>query len=147
RSNTTYTTKYNNSCYDCYLILTLLLSPKLNLLNLDDIQARSIGFNIDRYRWLTGLLAVFLASATVAIVGQLAFLGIIVPHVVRKLVGGNYRVLIPFSTVIGAWLLLVADLLGRVIQPPLEIPANAILMIVGGPMLIYLICQSQRNRI
>ncbi|WP_150882844.1 hemin ABC transporter permease protein IsdF, partial [Staphylococcus aureus] len=129
------------------LILTLLLSPKLNLLNLDDIQARSIGFNIDRYRWLTGLLAVFLASATVAIVGQLAFLGIIVPHVVRKLVGGNYRVLIPFSTVIGAWLLLVADLLGRVIQPPLEIPANAILMIVGGPMLIYLICQSQRNRI
>lgn len=77
----------------------------------------------------------------------LAFLGIIVPHVVRKLVGGNYRVLIPFSTVIGAWLLLVADLLGRVIQPPLEIPANAILMIVGGPMLIYLICQSQRNRI
>ncbi|MDT3936037.1 hemin ABC transporter permease protein IsdF, partial [Staphylococcus aureus] len=128
-------------------ILTLLLSPKLNLLNLDDIQARSIGFNIDCYRWLTGLLAVFLASATVAIVGQLAFLGIIVPHVVRKLVGGNYRVLIPFSTVIGAWLLLVADLLGRVIQPPLEIPANAILMIVGGPMLIYLICQSQRNRI
>ena len=125
------------------LILTLLLSPKLNLLNLDDVQARSIGFNIDRYRWLTGLLA----SATVAIVGQLAFLGIIVPHVVRKLVGGNYRVLIPFSTVIGAWLLLVADLLGRVIQPPLEIPANAILMIVGGPMLIYLICQSQRNRI
>ncbi len=118
----------------------------MNLLNLDDIQARSIGFNIDRYRWLTGLLAVFLASATVVIVGQLAFLGIIVPHVVRKLVGGNYRVLIPFSTVIGAWLLLVADLLGRVIQPPLEIPANAILMIVGGPMLIYLICQSQRNR-
>ncbi len=47
------------------LILTLLLSPKLNLLNLDDIQARSIGFNIDCYRWLTGLLAVFLASATV----------------------------------------------------------------------------------
>ena len=55
------------------LILTLLLSPKLNLLNLDDVQARSIGFNIDRYRWLTGLLAVFLASATVAIVGKLAF--------------------------------------------------------------------------
>ena len=118
----------------------------MNLLNLDDIQARSIGFNIDRYRWLTGLLAVFLASATVAIVGQLAFLGIIVPHVVRKLVGGNYRVLIPFSTVIGAWLLLVADLLGRVIQPPLEIPANAILMIVGGPMLIYLICTIVKNR-
>ncbi len=134
--------------FGCWIILTFLLSPKLNLLNLDDIQARSIGFNIDRYRWLTGLLAVFLASATVAIVGQLAFLGIIVPHVVRKLVGAVFsRVLIPFSTVIGAWLLLVADLLGRVIQPPLEIPANAILMIVGGPMLIYLICQSQRNRI
>ncbi|MBE5666730.1 hemin ABC transporter permease protein IsdF [Staphylococcus sp. SS251] len=129
------------------IILTLLISNKLNLLNLDDVQARSIGFNIDRYRWITGLLAVFLASATVAIVGQIAFLGIIVPHVVRKIVGGNYKVLIPFSTVIGAWLLLIADLLGRVIQPPLEIPANAILMIVGGPMLIYLICKGQRNRI
>ncbi len=77
----------------------------MNLRKLDDIQAQD-WFNIDRYRWLTGLLAVFLANATVAIVGQLAFLGIIVPHVVRKLVGGNYRVLIPFSTVIGAWLLL-----------------------------------------
>lgn len=55
------------------IILTLLISNKLNLLNLDDVQARSIGFNIDRYRWITGLLAVFLASATVAIVGQIAF--------------------------------------------------------------------------
>lgn len=53
--------------------INITIVPKLNLLNLDDIQARSIGFNIDRYRWLTGLLAVFLASATVAIVGQLAF--------------------------------------------------------------------------
>ena len=98
-------------------------------------------------RWLTGLLAVFLAKCNCCDCWTTSLSGIIVPHVVRKLVGGNYRVLIPFSTVIGAWLLLVADLLGRVIQPPLEIPANAILMIVGGPMLIYLICQSQRNRI
>ena len=53
--------------------INITIVPKLNLLNLDDVQARSIGFNIDRYRWLTGLLAVFLASATVAIVGKLAF--------------------------------------------------------------------------
>ncbi|WRN75233.1 iron chelate uptake ABC transporter family permease subunit [Staphylococcus aureus] len=119
----------------------------MNLLNLDDIQARSIGFNIDRYRWLTGLLAVFLASATVAIVGQLAFLGIIVPHVVRKLVGAITEYLFRFLQLLVHGYCSVADLLGRVIQPPLEIPANAILMIVGGPMLIYLICQSQRNRI
>ena len=65
------------------------------------------------------------------------------PHVVRKLIGAITEYLFRFSTVIGAWLLLVADLLGRVIQPPLEIPANAILMIVGGPMLIYLICQNE----
>ncbi|MEJ7523025.1 iron chelate uptake ABC transporter family permease subunit, partial [Staphylococcus saprophyticus] len=87
--------------------------PKLNLLNLDDMQAKSIGFQIDTYRWIIGLLAVFLASATVAIVGQMAFLGIIVPHIVRKIVGVNYKAVIPFSIVIGAWFLLLADLAGR----------------------------------
>ncbi|ATH62899.1 MULTISPECIES: hemin ABC transporter permease protein IsdF [Staphylococcus] len=129
------------------LSLSILLSPKLNLLNLDDMQAKSIGFQIDTYRWIIGLLAVFLASATVAIVGQIAFLGIIVPHIVRKIVGVNYKAVIPFSIVIGAWFLLLADLAGRTIHPPLEIPANAILMIVGGPTLIYLLCKGKRQRI
>lgn len=128
------------------LSLSILLSPKLNLLNLDDMQAKSIGFQIDTYRWIIGLLAVFLASATVAIVGQMAFLGIIVPHIVRKIVGVNYKAVIPFSIVIGAWFLLLADLAGRTIHPPLEIPANAILMIVGGSTLIYLLCKGKRQR-
>lgn len=128
-------------------VLVILLINKLNLLNLDDVQATSIGFKINRFRWITGLIAVFLASATVAIVGQMAFLGIIVPHVVRKLVGGNYKIIIPLSTIIGAWLLLVADFLGRTIQPPIEIPANALLMIIGGPVLIYLICIGKNKKI
>lgn len=127
------------------LILTFVISSKINLLALEEKQANNIGFNIKLYRLLIGLVAVYLASATASIIGPLAFVGLIVPHISKKILGNNHQFLLIYTMILGAWLVLVADLLGRTIHPPLEIPANAITMIIGGPVLIYIICKGAVN--
>lgn len=123
------------------LTIAYMLAEKVNLLSFDDKQANNIGFNITKYRLIIGLVAVFLASSATAIVGQLAFVGLIVPHIVRRLVGSNYKKVIPISMVFGAWIVLLADTLGKSIAPPLEISASIITTVIGGPCLIYLICK------
>lgn len=123
------------------IILALMLVNKVNLLSFEDKQAHNIGFNITKYRLIIGLVAVFLASNATAIVGQLAFVGLIVPHIIRRIVGTNYKKVIPYSIMFGAWLVLLADTVGRTIAPSLEIPASTITTVVGGPFLIYLICK------
>ena len=74
-----------------------------------------------------------------AIVGPLAFVGLIIPHIVRKLIGSNYKEVIPLSIILGGWFVVTTDLLGRTLHPPLEIPANVIMMLIGGPILIYIL--------
>ena len=127
------------------LAMTIILMSKVNLLALEEKQANNLGFHITKYRLIVGMVAVFLASASSAIVGPLAFVGLIIPHIVRKLIGANYKQVLPLSMIIGAWFVVLTDLLGRTIHPPLEIPANVIMMLIGGPVLIYLICKGAVN--
>jgi len=127
------------------LVITMLLTSKVNLLALEDKQANNLGFHITKYRLIIGGVAVFLASASSAIVGPLAFVGLIIPHIVRKLIGSNYKEVIPLSIILGGWFVVTTDLLGRTLHPPLEIPANVIMMLIGGPILIYLICKGAVN--
>ncbi|MEJ7174221.1 iron ABC transporter permease [Staphylococcus caprae] len=127
------------------LAMTIILMSKVNLLALEEKQANNLGFHITKYRLIVGMVAVFLASASSAIVGPLAFVGLIIPHIVRKLIGANYKQVLPLSIIIGAWFVVMTDLLGRTIHPPLEIPANVIMMLIGGPVLIYLICKGAVN--
>ena len=127
------------------LLITMLLTSKVNLLALEDKQANNLGFHITKYRLIIGGVAVFLASASSAIVGPLAFVGLIIPHIVRKLIGSNYKEVIPLSIILGGWFVVTTDLLGRTLHPPLEIPANVIMMLIGGPILIYLICKGAVN--
>ncbi|MEJ7170493.1 iron ABC transporter permease [Staphylococcus capitis] len=127
------------------LVITLLLISKVNLLALEDKQANNLGFHITKYRLIIGGVAVFLASASSAIVGPLTFVGLIIPHIVRKLIGSNYKKVIPLSMILGGWFVVATDLLGRTLHPPLEIPANVIMMLIGGPVLIYLICKGAIN--
>ena len=123
------------------ITLALILAQKTNLLAFDEKQANNIGFNITKYRLMIGVVAVFLASGATAIVGQMAFVGLIVPHIVRRCIGSNYKKVLPYSAMMGAWLVLLADIIGRTSHPPLEIPANVLTMMLGGPILIYMICK------
>lgn len=121
------------------LFLALFTARSCNLLALDDKTARGLGVNVDRARFLIALVAIVLASITTSIVGVIGFLGLLVPHISRLFVGSNHRVLIPFSALIGASILLLSDTLGRSLFYPYEVPAAVIMAIIGGPFFIVLL--------
>lgn len=121
------------------IIIALFVGGWCNVLGLSEKTIRSIGFPLMRVRWVVLFISIYLASVATAIVGSIAFIGLLVPHISRLLVGSDYRFLLPFSTLFGAALLLVADTIGRTIIPPYEITASVIMALIGGPFLILLI--------
>lgn len=84
-----------------------------------------------------------LAGISTAVIGPIGFLGLIVPHIARLLVGSDHRVLVPYSAVLGAFVLLLADTVGRTIAAPYEISASVIMSVVGGPFFILLLRRSK----
>jgi iron complex transport system permease protein len=127
------------------LILSVCTTRRCNLLALDDKTVRSLGVNVDRSRLLVSLVAVLLASIATAIVGVIAFLGLCAPHIARLLIGSDHKVLIPFSMLTGAFLLLLVDTLGRTIAAPYEISAGVLMAVFGGPCFILLLRRSGKD--
>lgn len=121
------------------LALALLMAKRCDLLALEDKTARSLGLNVDRARIAASAAGVLLASVSTAIIGPISFLGLLVPHIARILVGTSHRVLIPYAIVLGAFTLLLADTIGRTVAAPYEISAAVIMSIVGGPLFIVLL--------
>lgn len=127
------------------LVLALFAAPYCDLLGLSDQTARGLGVNVTAVRILVSAVAVILASITTAEMGVVSFLGLIVPHIARILVGSGHRRLIPFSMIGGALLMVAADTLGRLIAAPYEISASILMSVIGGPMLIILIRRSDKT--
>ena len=121
------------------LALALLMAKRCDLLALEDKTARSLGLNVDRARIAASAAGVLLASVSTAIIGPISFLGLLVPHIARILVGTSHRVLVPYAIVLGAFTLLLADTIGRTVAAPYEISAAVIMSIVGGPLFIVLL--------
>lgn len=126
------------------LVLAFLLYSSCNYLALGDKTAKNLGININRTRLLVSVVAVLLASIATAIAGMFAFIGLLIPHIGRMLVGTDHKLLIPFCALAGGLLTLTADTLGRVIIAPNEIPASILVAVIGGPFLILLIRKSDR---
>ncbi|OPH58152.1 ABC transporter permease [Paenibacillus ferrarius] len=126
------------------LLLAWLTSPWCNVLGLQDKSAQSVGLHVSRARLLISMIAVLLAAVATAIGGLIVFVGLLVPHIARLLVGSNHKILIPFSALAGALLILSADTLGRTVLAPAEIPASIIMTVIGGPFLIFLLRKSER---
>ena len=122
----------------------LFCLKKCNLLGLSDRLACSIGVNVAKTRMQVSVVAVFLASAATAVVGSISFLGLIVPHIARLLVGNDHKKLIPYSALLGALFFLVADTVGRWIAYPYEIGVSIIMSVVGGPLFIVLLLRSKK---
>jgi iron complex transport system permease protein len=121
------------------LCSALALSPSCNLMALDDRAVRGLGVRADRLRAIVSLSAVFLVSAATAVVGVVGFLALIVPHMARRAVGSDHRVLTPFCILLGAFILLLADTLGRLVAAPNEISASVVMNVAGGPFFIILL--------
>lgn len=126
------------------MILTVLCIKKCNLLSLSDKTISSLGVSVGKTRFQVSLVSVILAASSTAIIGVVSFLGLIVPHISRLIVGSDHKKLLPFSAVLGALFFLVADTLGRWIAYPYEISASIIMSVVGGPMFIYLLIRSKK---
>lgn len=127
------------------LVLSVFVSGKCNLLALEDKTARSLGVNVTTSRFLVSGIAVLLASISTAVIGPVSFLGLIVPHIARLLVGSNHKVLIPYSVILGAFTFLLADTVGRTITSPYEISASIIMSVIGGPFFILLLRRSDKK--
>lgn len=126
------------------LALALLLSPLCNLLTLEDQTVRSLGHNVDRIRLVVSAVACLLVSGVTAVVGIVGFLALIVPHMARRFAGSDHRVLVPCCILLGSFVLLLADTLGRCVAQPNEIPASVIMAICGGPFFIFLLKRGDR---
>ena len=125
-------------------LMALLLTRELNTLNLGDEVARGLGSRVEWQRGLLLLTGVALAGASVATAGAVGFVGLMSPHLGRQLVGASHEGLLPVSAMMGGMLVVVADLLGRVLFAPLELPCGIITAAIGAPYFVYLLI-SQRK--
>ncbi|HBW2416558.1 TPA: iron chelate uptake ABC transporter family permease subunit, partial [Klebsiella pneumoniae] len=122
-----------------FLPLSLRFCRDLDLLALGDARAATLGVSVQRTRFQGLMLAVAMTATGVAVCGPISFIGLVVPHMVRRIAGGRHRWLMPVSALTGALLLVIADLLARIIHPPLELPAGVLTAIIGAPWFVWLL--------
>jgi iron complex transport system permease protein len=120
------------------VLVALLLGKALNAVALGDDLAASLGANVLRTRGLAVLAVTLLAGGATAIAGPVSFVGLMVPHVARRLSGPDQRWIMAFSVVLGPTLLLLADIVGRLLLPVGEIPAGIVTAFLGAPVLVWL---------
>ncbi|MEK4027546.1 MULTISPECIES: iron ABC transporter permease [Bacillaceae] len=121
------------------LLISLLLSRQLTILSLSEEVAVGLGQKTLLVKIALFIAIILLAGAAVALVGNMAFIGLMIPHIVRAVVGTDYRFIIPMSIFVGAAFMLVADTLGRTINSPYETPVAAIVSIMGLPFFLLIV--------
>jgi iron complex transport system permease protein len=120
-------------------LLTLVMMRQINVIALGDELATSLGQHVERTRFILAVAAALLASAAVSIAGLVGFLGLIIPHLVRLVIGNDYRFVLPMSALFGAILLVLADTAARTIFDPQELPVGIFTAVLGGPVFIMLV--------
>ena len=125
------------------LPLPFIFCRDLDTLGLGENKASTLGVTVNKVQISVLVLAVALSTTAVAICGPIAFLGLVAPHLARRLVGGRHRILLPAALIIGALLLQLSDILARVIDPPTELPAGILTAIIGAPYFFYLLMRAK----
>ncbi|WP_281658151.1 iron ABC transporter permease [Halobacillus sp. Cin3] len=120
-------------------IVAVLLARQLTIISLNEEVAVGLGQNILTVKIILFIVITLLAGAAVALVGNLAFVGLMVPHMVRPIVGNDYRMVLPMSALFGGAFLLLADTLARIINAPYETPVAAIVAVLGLPFFLFVI--------
>lgn len=124
--------------------LAMMLAKKCDLLGLGEKNALSLGINVNLQRLIISGVAVLLAIIPTSQVGMISFVGLVVPHLSRLLVGEGYRIVIPFSALLGGALLLLADFLGRTVIYPFEIPIGVMMSLLGAPFFLYMLRKGKK---
>ncbi|CAG9619970.1 FecCD family ABC transporter permease [Sutcliffiella rhizosphaerae] len=121
------------------IILSIYLSRQLTILSLSEEVAVGLGQKIIAVKIILFIVIILLTGASVALVGNMAFIGLMVPHIVRAIVGTDYRFILPMSALVGGTFMMLADTVGRTINAPFETPVAAIVAIVGLPFFLIIV--------
>ncbi|HZG17480.1 MAG TPA: iron ABC transporter permease [Candidatus Bathyarchaeia archaeon] len=121
------------------ILLALLAAQQMNILALGDSVAKGLGLPVERTRLLVTAAAALLSASAVSVVGLLGFVGLIVPHAARMIVGNDYRILLPATALLGIAVLTIFDTVARILFAPVELPVGIIMGAVGAPFFLYLL--------
>lgn len=127
-------------------VLAMAFPRELNLMLLGDERAGHLGVDVKRFKLYALAVASLLTAAAVAVAGLIGFVGLMVPHGVRLLLGPDHRALLPASLLGGATVLVLADLIARVVLAPVEIPVGIVTALIGGPFFVWLLVSGGRSR-
>ncbi len=129
----------------CGLAVMLLLARHLNILALGETEARAVGMSVTLYRIGLLMVTALTTATSVCVSGNIGFVGLVIPHMMRMLLGPDHRVLLPASALGGAAFLVFCDSLGRVVMPPAEIRVGVMTALLGTPYFLYLLRRMQKN--
>ncbi len=121
------------------LVLALALGRQITTISLGDDVAKGLGQRTGRVKGLTAIAAVLLAGGAVAVAGPIGFVGLVIPHAVRFLVGQDYRWILPYTALVGAIFLVLSDVAARLVLRPTELPVGVMTALIGGPFFVYLV--------
>lgn len=147
---------YGANMQDVYLLLpwviililiTFVLARVINVKELGDDIALGVGVRVQVYRLMFLLISVMLAGSAVAFVGGIAFVGLVVPHISRMLVGRSFAALIPISAIVGSIIVIFADIIGRTAFLPKDLPAGVFTAAIGAPFFIYLLFRTRNHSV
>ena len=123
----------------------MIWAREYNLFMMGEDQASQMGLNVRRFKATMMVVASTLTSVCVAFVGVIGFVGLVIPHACRMMLGGDHRLIMPASVILGACLMLFADLLARTVMAPTEIPVGAVTAIIGTPVFAYMLIKRGRE--
>ncbi len=127
------------------LIALFFISPQLNAISFGAVEAQSMGINVKRTQFLAFAVAAFITAVAVSLSGLIGFVGLIVPHAVRLVLGPDHRQLLPLSSLVGAMFLVLADTVARVVVAPAQLPVGVITAMIGGPFFLILLMRYNRK--
>ncbi len=139
---------------DCYIpaavtlvgvVISGFLYKKLNLLTLGETGAKSLGMDVEKFKILCMLIVTFVAASIICFVGVIGFVGLIAPHMVRMILGGDTKYVIPASMIVGTLFLLLSDLISRIVVYPDELRVGLIMSVIGAPIFLYMILKRKKS--
>lgn len=128
-----------------FILLSFMITRQLNIQELGEEVATSAGANVQRQRFILLLMSTALVGGAVAFAGGIGFVGLMAPHMARRLVGSSFGALLPVAALIGGLLVMLADLIGRTLFLPLEVPAGVFTAAIGAPYFIYLLFKTRHS--
>ena len=126
------------------IVFCLFLPSRMNILMLGDETANTLGLNTERFRFFLIIVSSLLSGASIAVAGMIGFVGLIVPHIARLIIGSDYRYLFPTSICLGFLLVICCDTVGRIILPIGELPVSVMLSFIGAPFFLYLVRKREK---